>query len=56
MSSRLPANRDAAAPGVSPEGAGGRLDGGCDLVSGGTDTHLMLVDLRKKGVTVTFSA
>jgi glycine hydroxymethyltransferase len=27
------------------------LDGGCDLVSGGTDTHLMLVDLRKKGVT-----
>jgi glycine hydroxymethyltransferase len=27
------------------------LDGGCDLVSGGTDTHLMLVDLRKKGVS-----
>ncbi len=27
------------------------LEGGCDLVSGGTDTHLMLVDLRKKGVT-----
>ena len=27
------------------------LDGGCDLVSGGTDTHLMLVDLRKKAVT-----
>ena len=27
------------------------LDGGCELVSGGTDTHLMLVDLRKKGVT-----
>ena len=27
------------------------IDGGCDLVSGGTDTHLMLVDLRKKGVT-----
>ena len=27
------------------------MDGGCDLVSGGTDTHLMLVDLRKKGVT-----
>jgi glycine hydroxymethyltransferase len=27
------------------------LDGGCDLVAGGTDTHLMLVDLRKKGVT-----
>jgi glycine hydroxymethyltransferase len=26
-------------------------DGGCDLVSGGTDTHLMLVDLRKKGLT-----
>ena len=25
--------------------------GGCDLVSGGTDTHLMLVDLRKKGLT-----
>jgi len=27
------------------------IDGGCDLVSGGTDTHLMLVDLRKKNVT-----
>ncbi|MCA3561312.1 MAG: serine hydroxymethyltransferase [Aestuariivirga sp.] len=27
------------------------MDGGSDLVSGGTDTHLMLVDLRKKGVT-----
>jgi glycine hydroxymethyltransferase len=27
------------------------MDGGCDLVSGGTDTHLMLVDLRKKGIT-----
>ncbi|MCB1379620.1 MAG: serine hydroxymethyltransferase, partial [Alphaproteobacteria bacterium] len=27
------------------------IDGGCDIVSGGTDTHLMLVDLRKKGVT-----
>lgn len=27
------------------------LDGGCDIVSGGTDTHLMLVDLRKKGLT-----
>ncbi len=26
-------------------------DGGCDIVSGGTDTHLMLVDLRKKGLT-----
>ena len=26
-------------------------DGGSDLVSGGTDTHLMLVDLRKKGVS-----
>jgi glycine hydroxymethyltransferase len=25
--------------------------GGCDIVSGGTDTHLMLVDLRKKNVT-----
>ncbi|HRX35748.1 MAG TPA: serine hydroxymethyltransferase, partial [Aestuariivirga sp.] len=27
------------------------IDGGCDLVSGGTDTHLMLVDLRKNGVS-----
>jgi glycine hydroxymethyltransferase len=27
------------------------VEGGCDIVSGGTDTHLMLVDLRKKNVT-----
>jgi len=27
------------------------IEGGCDITSGGTDTHLMLVDLRKKGVT-----
>lgn len=27
------------------------VDGGLDIVSGGTDTHLMLVDLRPKGVT-----
>jgi glycine hydroxymethyltransferase len=27
------------------------IEGGCDIVSGGTDTHLMLVDLRKKGVS-----
>lgn len=26
-------------------------DGGVDIVSGGTDTHLMLVDLRHAGVT-----
>jgi glycine hydroxymethyltransferase len=26
-------------------------EGGLDLVSGGTDTHLMLVDLRPKGLT-----
>ena len=26
-------------------------EGGCDIVSGGTDTHLMLVDLRPKGLT-----
>ena len=25
--------------------------GGCDIVSGGTDTHLLLVDLRPKGLT-----
>ena len=27
------------------------IAGGCDVTSGGTDTHLMLVDLRKKGVS-----
>ncbi len=27
------------------------VQGGCDITTGGTDTHLMLVDLRKKGVT-----
>jgi glycine hydroxymethyltransferase len=27
------------------------MDSGCDMVSGGTDTHLMLVDLRPKGLT-----
>jgi len=27
------------------------IKGGCDIVSGGTDTHLMLVDLRKKRLT-----
>jgi glycine hydroxymethyltransferase len=27
------------------------MDTGCDMVSGGTDTHLMLVDLRPKGLT-----
>ena len=27
------------------------LDGGLDVISGGTDTHLMLVDLRPKGLT-----
>jgi glycine hydroxymethyltransferase len=26
-------------------------EGGLDIVSGGTDTHLMLVDLRPKGLT-----
>jgi glycine hydroxymethyltransferase len=26
-------------------------EGGCDIVSGGTDTHLMLVDLRRKKLT-----
>ena len=29
----------------------GLIDRGFDIVSGGTDNHLMLVDLRKKGVT-----
>lgn len=27
------------------------VQGGVDIVSGGTDTHLMLVDLRRKGLT-----
>jgi glycine hydroxymethyltransferase len=27
------------------------IAGGCDITTGGTDTHLMLVDLRKKGLT-----
>ena len=27
------------------------VEGGCDITTGGTDTHLMLVDLRKKGIT-----
>ncbi len=27
------------------------IEGGCDITTGGTDTHLMLVDLRKKGIT-----
>jgi glycine hydroxymethyltransferase len=31
--------------------AAGLLEGGFDLVSGGTDNHLLLVDLRSKGLT-----
>jgi glycine hydroxymethyltransferase len=31
--------------------AGGLLEGGLDLVSGGTDNHLILVDLKNTGVT-----
>ena len=31
--------------------AAGLMEQGFDLVSGGTDNHLMLVDLRKAGVT-----
>ena len=27
------------------------MDGGVDIVSGGTDNHCMLVDLRSKGIT-----
>ena len=27
------------------------VERGCDIVSGGTDTHLILVDLRPKGLT-----
>jgi glycine hydroxymethyltransferase len=31
------------------------VDGGLDIVSGGTDTHLMLVDLRPKSLTGNFA-
>ena len=31
--------------------AGGLMDEGFDIDSGGTDTHLMLVDLRRRGMT-----
>jgi len=31
------------------------IEGGLDIVSGGTDTHLMLVDLRPKGLTGNIS-
>jgi glycine hydroxymethyltransferase len=31
--------------------AGALVEHGCDVVSGGTDNHLMLVDLRSKGLT-----
>ena len=31
--------------------AAAMVEGGCDITTGGTDTHLMLVDLRKKGIS-----
>ena len=31
--------------------AGALVEGGCEIVSNGTDTHLLLVDLRPKGLT-----
>ena len=43
--------------GMSPHGQSGHmgkgalLDRGFDLVTGGTDNHLMLADLRKKNIT-----
>lgn len=30
--------------------AAAMIEGGCDITTGGTDTHLMLVDLRKKSI------
>ena len=44
--SAIPTDKDRAAKALADE----LMKGGLDIVTGGTDTHVMLVDLRPKGV------